>query len=133
MTEMDETTLPKATASNANGATDAEWTFVETPHSAGDHARKIQHDATTLVGELQRTTVDLERYLTERVRHRPYVTLSVAAGVGYMIGGGLATRLTVVLLGIATRLATAVAMREVAERLDAQVLRPLVSPNETSA
>ena len=40
----------------------------------------------------------------------------MAAGVGYVLGGGLATRFTVVLLGIATRLATAVAMREVAGR-----------------
>lgn len=111
MTAMEDPALSKA-----NGATDADWTYVETPRTVGDHARQIRHDATTLVGELQRTAADVENYLTESVRQRPYATLSVAAGLGYVIGGGLATRFTVVLLGVATRLATAVAMREVVAR-----------------
>ena len=60
---------------------------------------------------------DLERYLTEQVEERPYITLGVAAGVGYVLGGGLRSRLTAVLLGAATRLAMAVAARELAARL----------------
>lgn len=128
MTAMDD-----SAPSKGNGTTDTDWTFVETPHSAGDHARKIQHDATTLVDELQRTAADLENYLTESVRLRPYATLSVAAGIGYVIGGGLATRFTVVLLGVATRLATAVAMREVTEQFRARAARPAASTNETVA
>lgn len=99
-----------------NGATDSDWQAIDAPRSVGDHARQIRHDATTLAEEVQRTAADVERYLSDRVRRRPYATLSAAAGVGYVLGGGLATRFTVVLLGIATRLATAVAMRELAGR-----------------
>ena len=102
--------------SDGNGATESDWPAVQVPRSAGDHARQIRHDATTLVDEVQRTAADLEIFLSDRVRRRPYATLSVAAGVGYVLGGGLATRFTVVLLGVATRLATAVAMREVVGR-----------------
>ena len=102
--------------SNENGVADSDWPAVQVPRSAGDHARQIRHDATTLAEEVRRTAASLEVFLGDRMRRRPYTTLSVAAGVGYVLGGGLATRFTVVLLGVATRLATAVAMREVVGR-----------------
>jgi hypothetical protein len=60
---------------------------------------------------------DLERYITEQVHRRPYSTLGVAAGVGFILGGGLRSRLTAVLLGAATRLAMALAARELAARV----------------
>ena len=66
---------------------------------------------------MQEATDDLERYLTEQVERRPYTTLGVAAGVGFLLGGGLRSRLTAVLLGAATRLAMALAARELVARL----------------
>ena len=83
----------------------------------GDHGRQIHHDAHALAAAVRDAADDLERYLTEQVEERPYTTLGVAAGVGFVLGGGLRSRLTVVLLGAATRLATAVAARELAARL----------------
>ena len=85
--------------------------------SIGDHGRQIHQDAHALAAALRDAADDLERYLTEQVEERPYTTLGVAAGVGFVLGGGLRSRLTVVLLGAATRLATALAARELAARL----------------
>jgi ElaB/YqjD/DUF883 family membrane-anchored ribosome-binding protein len=85
--------------------------------SLGDHCRRIHDDAHALAAAVQEATDDLERYLTEQVEERPYAALGVAAGVGYVLGGGLRSRLTAVLLGAATRLATALAVREIAARL----------------
>jgi hypothetical protein len=83
----------------------------------GDHCRQIHHDAHALAAAVQDATNGLEGYLTERVHRRPYVTLGVAAAVGYVLGGGLRSRLTAGLLGAATRVALAVAARELGDRL----------------
>lgn len=87
------------------------------PRSLGEHGREIQHDVQTLAAAVQDAADDLERFVTAQVEARPYTTLGVAAGVGYVLGGGLRLRLTRVLLGTATRLAMALATRELAARL----------------
>jgi F420-0:gamma-glutamyl ligase-like protein len=81
-------------------------------HSMGHHARQIGHDAATLARDVETTGDDLERYLTERVRSRPYSTIGAAAGLGYVLGGGLRTPLTVMLLGAVARVVTAQVVRE---------------------
>ena len=85
--------------------------------SLSDHGRQIHHDAHALAAAVQDAADDLERYLTEQVEQRPYITLGVAAGVGYVLGGGLRPRLTALLVGAATRLAMALAARELAARV----------------
>ena len=85
--------------------------------SLGDLGRQIHQDAHALAAAVQDAADDLERYLTEQVEQRPYITLGVAAGVGFVLGGGLRARLTAVVFGTATRLAMAVAARELAARL----------------
>ena len=103
-------------AEHSNGAGDAS-PEQRTARSLGDHGRQIHHDAHALAAAVQDATDDLERYLTEQVQQRPYSTLGVAAGVGYVLGGGLSSRLTAVLLGAATRVAMALAARELGARL----------------
>jgi DUF883 C-terminal glycine zipper region len=85
--------------------------------SFGDHGRQIHDDVHALADAVQDAADDLDRYLTEQVEERPYTTLGVAAGVGFVLGGGLRSRLTAVLLGTVTRLAMALAARELAARL----------------
>lgn len=85
--------------------------------SFGDHGRQIHHDVHALAAAVQEAADDLEGYLTAQVEERPYTTLGVAAGVGFVLGGGLRSRLTAVLLGTATRLAMALAARELAARV----------------
>jgi hypothetical protein len=100
-----------------NGASrPSEGQFRE-PLSAGGHSRQIRHDAETLAASVRDATRGAQSYLTAQVEQRPFSTLSVAAGIGYVLGGGLRSRLTVVLLGAATRVATAVIARELGARI----------------
>jgi len=90
------------------------------PHnsrSLGDHGRQIQHDAEALAAAVRDATDGVQRCLTAQVEQRPFTTLGVAAGVGYVLGGGLSSRLTTVLLGVATRVATALVARELGSRI----------------
>jgi hypothetical protein len=100
------------------------------PRSLGDHGRQIHHEAEALATAVREAADDVQRYLTEQVQQRPVTTLGVAAGVGYVLGGGLSARLTVVLLGAATRLATAVVARELSARISR---RGSTSAQSTSA
>jgi hypothetical protein len=84
--------------------------------SLTDYGRQIQHDAQTLIATVQDATTGFESYLTTQVTRRPYGTVGLAAGVGYALGGGLSSWLTVAMFGAATRLATALAARELGAR-----------------
>ena len=107
-----------ADAQHSNGPNGApSGTARQGPRSLGDHCRQIHHDAHALAAAVQEASDEVERYLTEQVKERPYTTLGVAAGVGYVLGGGLRSRVTAVLLGAATRLAMALAARELAARV----------------
>jgi ElaB/YqjD/DUF883 family membrane-anchored ribosome-binding protein len=112
----------------ANGAANAHQ---EQPHdfdALGDYGRQVYHDAAALAATLRDATDAVERYLTAQVEQRPFSTLGVAAGLGYVLGGGLSSRLTVVLLGAATRVATALVARE----LGARMVRSGAAQDETS-
>ena len=85
-----------------------------------DHGRQIRHDAEALAASLQDAADDLQRCLTAQVEQRPFTTLGVAAGVGYLLGGGLGSRLTVIMLGAAARLATTIVARELGSRIIVQ-------------
>lgn len=108
--------MSPATRSNgANGAPGGKER--QGQRSLGDHGREIQRDLHALVAAVNEAADDLERRVTEQVDRRPYGTLAVAAGVGFVLGGGLRSRLTAVLIGSATRVAMALAARELAARL----------------
>jgi hypothetical protein len=109
--------MSDAENSKRNGAAGTTEAPLQDPRSISDRGRQIHHDAATLAAEVRGTTADLERYLTDQVKRRPYRTLGVAAGIGYVVGGGLSSRLTAVLLGAATRLATALVARELGNRI----------------
>ncbi len=82
--------------------------------SFGEHCREIYDDTDAFVAAVRDATDELGRYLTEQVEERPYATLGMAAGAGYVLGGGLRPRFTAVLLGAATRAVMALAVSEVA-------------------
>ena len=104
-------------SSKGNGTVGGTDPPLQEPLSIGDRGRQIHHDASMLAADVRGKTADLERYLTDQVNRRPYSTLGVAAGIGYVLGGGLSSRLTVVLLGAATRLAAALVARELGSRI----------------
>jgi ElaB/YqjD/DUF883 family membrane-anchored ribosome-binding protein len=100
-----------------NGASSPTERQPQDSRSLRDHGRQIQHDAEALAAAVRDATDGVQRYLTAQVEQRPFSTLGVAAGVGYVLGGGLSSRLTVVLLGAATRLVTVLAVRELGARI----------------
>lgn len=100
-----------------NGAASGPERQPHNSRSLGDHGRQIQHDTETLAAAVEDAADGVQRYLTDQVTQRPFSTLGVAAGIGYVLGGGLSSRLTTVLLGTATRLAMALAARELGARL----------------
>ena len=102
--------------SKGNGAATGTAGQSQHPRTLGEHGREIHDDAQALAAAVQSATDGVQRYLTEQVEQRPYRTLGMAAGIGYVLGGGLSSRLTAVLLGAATRLATALAARELGAR-----------------
>ena len=99
-----------------NGASNGPEGHGDDTPSLGDLSRQIQHDAETLTADVHDATDGVRRYLTEQVAQRPYRTLGVAAGIGYALGGGLSSRLTTLVFGAATRLAMALAARELGTR-----------------
>jgi ElaB/YqjD/DUF883 family membrane-anchored ribosome-binding protein len=101
---------------NGNGAARGPQRLRE-PMSLADHARQIQHDAEALAGAVREATDGVQRSLTAQVEQRPFSTVGVAAGVGYVLGGGLSSRLTATLLGAATRVAVALVARELGNRI----------------
>jgi len=104
-------------ATGPNGTSNGTGRQPNGPRTLGDHGRQIHHEAHALAAAVQGATNDVERYVTEQVNRRPYGTLGVAAGVGYVLGGGLRSRLTAVLLGTATRVAMALVARELGARM----------------
>ena len=58
-------------------------------------------DVSASLGDLYRAA---DSFASEQTRERPHVALGVAAGVGFVLGGGLASRLGGTLLSVGTRL-----------------------------
>jgi len=58
-------------------------------------------DVSSSLGDLYRAA---DSFASEQTRTRPHVALGVAAGVGFVLGGGLASRLGGTLLSVGTRL-----------------------------
>ena len=77
-----------------------------------DHGRQIQREATVLTATVEEAAAEVTAFLREQTQRHLYRTLATAAGVGYVIGGGLASRLTKVLLGLGGRLTVAIVARE---------------------
>jgi len=66
-------------------------------------------DVTSSLNDLYRAA---DAFATEHARERPYVLLGVAAGIGFILGGGLASRVGGALLGVGTRMATSRLLEE---------------------
>lgn len=66
-------------------------------------------DVTTSLNDLYRAA---DAFATAQARERPYVLLGAAAGIGFVLGGGLASRLGAALLGMGSRLAASKLIEE---------------------
>jgi ElaB/YqjD/DUF883 family membrane-anchored ribosome-binding protein len=82
-----------------------------------ENAQRIVSETRALSKAIQRAAEDLQSAAREQCTTRPYATLVAAAGVGYVLGGGLASRLTKLIVDTATTLTMAVVARELSTRL----------------
>ena len=88
-------------ANTGNGKTfDAAWT----------ESRHAKEEADRLAHALRRARVEWEDVLRGTMGQQPYATLAVAAGVGFVLGGGLAPGLVRTLFGTGTRMALGLAL-----------------------
>lgn len=76
--------------------------------SAGElfeQSQRVREDVAALAGTVRQVARGWESLVRDRLEQRPYATLAVAAGVGYVLGGGIPSGLVRLLLGIGSRLA----------------------------
>lgn len=73
--------------------------------SIGAHGKEVRDHARALTTSVQSTFDDVDRYVNRQMRKRPYTAIGVAAGVGFVLGGGLAPRLLSTMVSIGTRMA----------------------------
>ncbi len=76
-----------------------------------ERGREVWQDARGLASTVEEAFDEIQEYLREQVDARPYVALSAAAGVGYVLGGGLPSRVTRLLVGWGSRLALTMAVQ----------------------
>jgi hypothetical protein len=74
--------------------------------------REVQREARALAGGLEEAADEIEGFLREQMGQRPYGTLAAAAGIGYVLGGGVPTALTRLLLDYAARFAFTMAVMQ---------------------
>jgi hypothetical protein len=67
-----------------------------------DHLRE---DVIALAGSVRRAARGWQTVLRQQLERQPYATLAVAAGVGYVLGGGVPTLLIRSLVGFGGRVA----------------------------
>lgn len=66
---------------------------------------QVREEFIALTGTALHVAHGWQALLRDRLERQPYATLAVAAGVGYVLGGGLPTALVRVLIGMGGRLA----------------------------
>ena len=70
-----------------------------------EQSQRVREDVAALAGTVRQVTHGWEALVRERLEDRPYATLAVAVGVGYVLGGGIPTGLVRLLLGVGGRFA----------------------------
>jgi hypothetical protein len=70
-----------------------------------EQSQRVGEDVAALAGAVRQVTRGWEALVRARLENRPYATLALAVGVGYVLGGGVPTGLVRLLLGVGSRLA----------------------------
>jgi len=67
--------------------------------------QRVRRDVGDLTSEVEGALGELETVVREQLTQRPYTTLAAAAGLGYVLGGGIPVALSRMMFGIGGRLA----------------------------
>lgn len=92
-----------------------------TVHDLRRRAEEIGEETRALGSSLEATLEEVEALAHECMKKRPYTSLAVAGGLGYILGGGLPTALTRALALFASRMAIDFAARQTSTRLAASL------------
>ena len=76
------------------------------------------NDARGLASTVEEAFDEIQDYLREQLEQRPYATLAAASGIGYILGGGLPSRLTGLLFGWGTRVALTMAVQQLTPQMN---------------
>lgn len=70
-----------------------------------EESGRLREEFIALTGAALHAAHGWQSLLRDRLERQPFATLAVAAGVGYVLGGGLPSALVRVLIGLGGRLA----------------------------
>lgn len=104
---MDTATATKKVGVNGRGAT---------ARQLYDDTRRVGDELTNLAADARRMLSEGEGVAREHLTRQPYVTLAIAAGVGYVLGGGLPRGVLRLAMGVFGRLAVERALAQVTPR-----------------
>jgi hypothetical protein len=85
-----------------------------------DQTRRVGNELGALADAARQALEGCRALARERLEEQPYATLAVAAGIGYVLGGGVPTTVMRLVFGVGSRLAV--------ERALAQLAAPAASP-----
>jgi hypothetical protein len=80
---------------------------------------RVRQEMNGLTAEVESALGDLEKMLRTQLAERPYTTLAAASGLGWVLGGGVPTALTRLVLGFGGRMAFVMMMQQLREGLTA--------------
>lgn len=80
-----------------------------------EHTTDLKEEAQDMASSLSELTRDVSETVAMHLQQRPYAVLGAAAAVGYVLGGGLASRITRAGLGVATRIGMGMLMSRFVE------------------
>jgi len=82
-----------------------------------EQGRRVERDLEDLRDAIRQTVTTGQNLVRSRLRDQPYATLLAAAGVGYVLGGGLPRIPVRLLLGLGGRLAYGALMTQLLHAL----------------
>ena len=77
-----------------------------------ERGKEAYKEAQALASTLEQAVDEIGQFLREQAERRPYVSLATAAGIGYVLGGGVPSRLTGFVFGLSSRFAVEMFLRE---------------------
>lgn len=77
----------------------------------GKSGRQAYNNAQQLADSVQDVQSQLSDALSHQAKTRPYIALGAAAGLGFVLAGGLTVRLTSKLVGLGGRMLVSAAMK----------------------
>jgi len=79
---------------------------------------RIGTSAAELMSALEEAAAQAGRAVTDSARRRPYLTVGIAAAVGWIAGGRMARHMTALVLPLASRVALSTLLHDVTRALD---------------